>query len=232
MISVGLVRTQNPGNVGAVCRVMKNFGLSKLYFITPECDVNSEVARRRSKHALDVLESSIVKDNFDFLDDFDFVVGTSAIVGTDYNILRSPVDVRDFLKFAKESNFDFEKLNVLLLFGSEGNGLVVEELKYCDYLITINSCSEYKTLNLSHAVGIVLYEFFCNISNVTLESDVELASKQDKKLLIDIFYKLAKKHFDEESKQEVQQKVLEKLVDKSLLTKRELFALLGFFKKL
>jgi len=49
---------------------------------------------------------------------------------------------------------------VALLFGSEDNGLLREDLLACDAVAVIPAHPEYPTLNLSHAVAICLYEVF------------------------------------------------------------------------
>ena len=45
-----------------------------------------------------------------------------------------------------------------LVFGRENYGLYKEELALCETTVTISTNPEYPILNLSHAVGIVLYE--------------------------------------------------------------------------
>jgi tRNA/rRNA methyltransferase len=46
---------------------------------------------------------------------------------------------------------------VALLFGPEDNGLGRDELARCDLLVHIPARREFPTLNLSHAVAVVLY---------------------------------------------------------------------------
>jgi len=48
--------------------------------------------------------------------------------------------------------------NPALVFGRENYGLYKEELALCETTITIPTSQDYPILNLSHAVGIVLYE--------------------------------------------------------------------------
>ena len=45
-LSVALVRTAYPGNVGAAARVMTNFGVRRGTLVSPRCDINSVEARQ------------------------------------------------------------------------------------------------------------------------------------------------------------------------------------------
>jgi tRNA C32,U32 (ribose-2'-O)-methylase TrmJ len=50
------VNTSHPGNLGAICRTMLNYGFSKLRLVTPKCDPLDEEARNRAKHAGSILD--------------------------------------------------------------------------------------------------------------------------------------------------------------------------------
>jgi tRNA C32,U32 (ribose-2'-O)-methylase TrmJ len=71
-----LVEPKNDGNIGAVCRVMKNFGFSDLIIINhPEIGVD---ANKRAMHANDVLQNARHVQNLDkAIEGLDFIVGTS-----------------------------------------------------------------------------------------------------------------------------------------------------------
>ena len=51
------------------------------------------------------------------------------------------------------------------VFGPEDIGLTNQELHECDLLVTIPSWEGYPILNLSHAVSIICYTWFANITN-------------------------------------------------------------------
>ncbi len=90
MIYVILLEPVVPGNVGAVARAMKNFEFARLVLINPHCDHLCDEARNRAKHSQEVLENAEVNDFF-VVDDYDYLVATTAKLGTDYNISRSPL---------------------------------------------------------------------------------------------------------------------------------------------
>ena len=57
MVAIAISGIQNPGNLGAIARVLKNFDIKELYLINPECSPLDQEARNRAKHAQDILES-------------------------------------------------------------------------------------------------------------------------------------------------------------------------------
>jgi tRNA/rRNA methyltransferase len=55
MISIVLVEPENSGNVGAIARVMKNFGFTDLFIVNPKCDIKNDEAIHRAKYAKELL---------------------------------------------------------------------------------------------------------------------------------------------------------------------------------
>jgi len=86
MIYIILMEPENEGNVGAIARVMKNFGFKNLVMINPKTEI-TEVTKARAKHAQDILNNAKIT-NSSFLKTMDTLIGTTAKVGTDYNITR------------------------------------------------------------------------------------------------------------------------------------------------
>lgn len=229
MISVVLVGIETAGNVGSVARVMKNFGLSELVLVDPKCKHESKEALDRASHAKDVLKKAVVAD-WSYLKNFDYLVGTTAKLGTDYNIPRIPMSPAELgLKLSKIDN----KTKIALLFGRESYGLLNEELQKCDFMVTIPTSKIYPTLNVSHAVGIVLYELF----KEELEADVKkkytpISGREKEVALEKVDNILDKMHFATPEKRETQKRLWKRMIGKAMLTKREAFALLGFLRKL
>ena len=90
MISVILIEPETPGNIGAIARVMKNFEFNELVLINPKCKHLSKEALDRSTHAKSILKKAKVK-KINYLKQFDYLIATTAKLGTDYNIPRSPI---------------------------------------------------------------------------------------------------------------------------------------------
>ena len=152
-VDVVLVRPKEDGNVGAVARVGRNFGADRLVLVAPRAPVGAE-ARRRSMGGLPLLRTASRAPSFDrAVEGADLIVGTTDLsTGRSTAYLRrsvSPERLGEILRTLEG--------RVALVFGPEDNGLSRTELARCDLLVHIPARREFPTLNLSHAVGIVLY---------------------------------------------------------------------------
>ena len=77
-VSVVLVNTSHPGNIGATARAMKNMGLSKLTLVQPE-DFPSGVALGRAVSAVDILDNArVVSSLQDAVENCGLIIGASA----------------------------------------------------------------------------------------------------------------------------------------------------------
>ena len=151
-IRVVLVEPLGEANIGACARLVKNFAAHELVIVNPP--PLGKQARMFAMHACDVLEHARVCQSLR-----EAIQGCTLVVGTtgrtpkgDHDHYRFPVyDVRELHTLIDGSN-------VALVFGRERTGLSNEELELCDVVVTIPTSPEYPSLNLSHAVAIVLYE--------------------------------------------------------------------------
>ncbi len=227
MISVVLIGAKKSGNVGSVARAMANFDFSNLILIEPKCKINSVEARKMAKHAGEIIKKAKAK-KISCLNDFDFVIGTTSKLGTDYNIPRTPLSPEQLA--GKIAGIKSRK--IALVFGREDSGLTNKEIELCDFLVTIPTSKKYPAMNLSHSVSVVLYEIYKKIGKEKV-AQYPLMDKTDKKhLLKAINDALDRLEFKTKNKKETQKKLWKKLTGKSFLTKREAFALMGFFKKI
>lgn len=230
MITIVLVEPEHEGNVGAIARSMKNFGLSTLILINPQCEIN-ETLRNRAKHAQDVVDNIKIINSFNDIPKTDILIGTTAQLGTDYNITRTPVSI-DHISEKVDSSQE-----ITIIFGREGNGLTNEEVEKCNILITIPAHKKYPVLNLSHAANLVFYELFkqkisCNEDEKHTAHLTPISQIEIKQLTSLYTQALDKLKFSTETKRETQQKLWRKIVGKAGLTKRESFILMGFFRKI
>ena len=222
-----LLEPETAGNVGAVARVMANFGFLNLVLVNPQCDFLCEDALGRAKHAKFVLKNAKVI-NFDGLKKYHTLVGTTSQLGTDYNIPRSPLSPQQLAEI-----LPLNKKNIGLLFGRESIGLKNDEIELCDFVATIETSKRYPTLNLSHAVAVLCYELFRKNAVEFISSHIRFASDVDKAQLMKmITVQIDGMKFSTIEKKETQQKIWKRIVAKSFLTKREAFAMMGFFRKL
>lgn len=219
MISVILKGVESPENLGAVCRVMKNFNFDDLILINPQCNIKDIKAEIVSRHAVNILKHAKIRKR---LGKFDYLIGTTAKLGGDYNIRRTPLTPEEAVD--KINRLGSKK--VALLFGPESVGLSNKMLDKCDFVINIPS-GEYGTLNLSHAVAILLYELF---KKKKMKSRIEPAGRIEKNFLEKKFNRIAKNLFSKD-RLRIEKQMWKRLIGKATLSKRESFTLLGFLTK-
>jgi tRNA (cytidine32/uridine32-2'-O)-methyltransferase len=152
-ISIVLVNTTHPGNIGGVARAMKNMGLTDLRLVAPS-RFPAEEANWRAVAASDVLESAQVVDTLaEAIGDCQLVIGTSA------RGRRIPWPVLDPRHCAEQAMVAAAREErVAFVFGREDRGLTNEELQQCNLHLHIPTHEDYTSLNLAMAVQIVAYE--------------------------------------------------------------------------
>ncbi len=226
-IFVILVEPKYAGNVGAVARVMKNFGFSKLIIVSPYFSLDDENCRKYAMHAQDILDQAKIVRNFeDALKIVDYMVGTSSIESkNDKHHLRKAFTVR---KFAEEIKKMEGRIGIA--FGREDFGLLNKEIKKCDLLVKIPTSESYPSLNLSHAVCIVLYELFLNLNGYS-PYEVVLANGKEKEKLYEFFNKLLDVIEYPDFKKERTKILFRRVIGRAMLSKWEYHALMGVFKK-
>lgn len=150
-----LVKSQHPGNLGAVCRTMLNYGFTKLRLIEPQCEINCDEARNRAKHAGRILdEAGIFSTWEEAVEDCNLVIGTSG--KREYGnrtVFRHFLNPWDVAELGPDNSG-----KIAIVFGEEGMGLSTPELTKCDLLMTLPTWEGYPIANLSHAVNTTLYE--------------------------------------------------------------------------
>ena len=160
-VCIVLVAPEHDGNIGAVARSMMNFGITDLRIVGRTIEW-SEETRKRAKNAQYVLEKARGFENLqDATFDCSLVVGTSGKrEHGDKTAMRHfllPDELPDRL-----SGVDGKSA---LVFGPEGKGLVNDQLRLCDLLVTIPTWEGYPILNLSHAVTVLCFSWFTEVSD-------------------------------------------------------------------
>jgi tRNA/rRNA methyltransferase/tRNA (cytidine32/uridine32-2'-O)-methyltransferase len=167
-VVIVLSRPMEAGNVGAVCRAMKNMGLSRLRLAAPDFFESpgtlseagpgpggiEAVIRARAVHAVDIWEQA---ETFDTL--AAATAGCSLVIGTTRRrgrhrkqVTLAPWEAAAFLKEQPGP--------AALVFGNERTGLDDGELELCNLASHIPVSGACPSLNLSHAVQIYAYELF------------------------------------------------------------------------
>ena len=153
-ISIVMVNTTLPANIGAAARAMKTMGLSKLILVAPKT-YPSDDATALAAGAADILGQAIVVETLeDAIADCELVFGTSARSRT---IPWPLLEARAASELAIEQTAKHEH-KVAIVFGREDRGLTNEELALANYHLTIPVNEDYGVLNVAAAIQVICYE--------------------------------------------------------------------------
>lgn len=173
-IAIVLVEPQSPGNIGMVCRAMKNMGFSQLRLVNG-CDRFHPEALKFAVAARDLLESAAVfPDLGSALAECKLTVGTTRRHGKYRQEILPPHEVASRLRVQSAPD-----CQAAIVFGREDNGLTTEELSLCRWHATIPTSSEYGSLNLAQSVLLFCYELLKAVDVAVESRSEEMASSYE-----------------------------------------------------
>ncbi|PTL77907.1 RNA methyltransferase [Vitiosangium sp. GDMCC 1.1324] len=150
-LTVILHQTRSPENLGAVARVMANFGFSRLILSDP-ATYAFRGAERLAVKGDAVLERMAVAQNLpEALKDCVYAVGTTSRTQIEGRTALTPEEA--VARLADQSR----RGRVALVLGSEQRGLSNEELAFCTDLLVIPTSEVQPSMNLAQAAGVLLY---------------------------------------------------------------------------
>jgi tRNA/rRNA methyltransferase len=219
-----LIEPKYSGNIGAVARAMMNFDVEKLYLVNP-CELDN-VCYARAMHATKILDDAKTFSCFeDAVKNLDFLVATSSIESkTDKRHLRNPVFLKDFA----EKIFDVNG-KVGLIFGREDYGLFNEEIAHCDIMLKIPTSESYPSLNLSHAVTIVLYSLY--LKKASIPARRRPIGPLEKQKLYEFFEQLLDNTDYPSHKKEHTTIMFKRIMGRAMPSKWEYHTLMGVFSR-
>ena len=154
-VRIVLVRPVYGGNVGSVCRAMKNMGLSRLVVAGPEQHLDARELRAMAAHAYDVYEGRHHTETLEeAVADCGLVAATTARPGLYREHSLTPREAAPRLLEAAADT------PVALVFGPEDHGLSNEDLARCAIMLRIPSSPDYLSLNLAMSVMVCAYELY------------------------------------------------------------------------
>ena len=152
-IKIVLVEPAGTINVGSVARLCENFNINELRLVSPKCDYLAKESKKMAVRGINILEEAkIYKDLNSALSDCSRIIATCGRKDHGEIPLYSN---KDALRWAIESE---REETIAIVFGREDRGLSNEELLKANKVISLNTSDKYPSLNLSHAVAIVLHQ--------------------------------------------------------------------------
>lgn len=230
-IGIVLVEPRHPINVGYVARIMKNFGFSKLYLVDPVFD--PEEARRFAMHGHGILESAIATNLQQLRHNSRLLVGTTSLRSSRrLNVLRDAISAVHLADIIDDLP---KKDNIHIVLGREASGLTNYELRMCDIVVTIETGTEYNTMNISHALTIILYEItkrgLQNSNDVVPSKSPRIACRSETDLLIAYSTNAAEIAGYDIHKRSLLDSAFKRLIAKSNPTSKEVMLMVSLFRK-
>lgn len=228
-IAVALIEPQYHINVGHIARLMKNFGLKQLYMVNPHYD--KEEAIRYATHGKDILMRTKIITLKQLRKKFDILIGTTAIPATSHlNVLRESITPEQMAKIIH----DTDGRDFCIVLGKESAGLRNEELSVCNLVCIIDTRTDYRTMNVAHALAVLLYE----ISKLKPEArikksrkKIDLAVKQDIDLLMLYIDKIANLGNYDVHKRPLLDAAVKKILAKSMPTTKDTMLMVSLLRK-
>jgi tRNA/rRNA methyltransferase len=218
-------------NVGHIARVMKNFGVAKLSLVDPSYDIKK--ARRFAMHGYDILDSATITGLDKLRQSSKLLVGTTALKGsTRINVLRNTISL---IRLADLINALPKKEKVCIVLGREASGLKNRELEMCDIVMAIEIGTQYRTMNISHAVAIMLYEItkqgLQNLINTITDKKPIIASRSEANLLTTYISNAAELAGYDKHKKHMLDSAVKRFVAKSNPSSKEVMLIVSLFRK-
>jgi TrmH family RNA methyltransferase len=159
-IVVVLFEPQDPVNIGATVRAMKNMGAVELRLVRP-CEYTEVRLAGIAQGTFDIIERI---RHFDTLDEaLADCVKVAAFTARRRAAKRPMTDARDAAPLIRSAA---EEGKVALLFGREDSGLSNDAMDRAHLVVTL-STTEHSSLNLAQAVLLALYELHLAAADAT-----------------------------------------------------------------
>lgn len=230
-VTIVLVETSHPGNIGATMRAMETMDILQLHLINPKHYPHPDIEAMAS-NALRNLGNVKVSTNFDeAIRDAEVVFVTSA---RDRNISLPQMSARECGTYCADN----PGKKIAIIFGPERTGLTNEHMLKGNFHVFIPTSKDYQSLNLAMAVQIICYEINMallrqsnqnkdnkNMESLATFSEVEKMHQHMEEALI----KLDFFHNDDPKKLLLK---LRRLFNRSSLSKPEVNILRGIFNSI
>jgi TrmH family RNA methyltransferase len=142
---VVLDKIQNPGNLGTIIRTAVGFNFDGIIISNDSVDIFNPTIIRSTMGACFSIPIKIVTNLSDTITQLKKL--NIKVYGTALNKTAKPLD-----------SITFTQSSIAVVFGNEGNGLKESDLRLCDEIIYIPINNKIDSLNVSIAVGIILYQ--------------------------------------------------------------------------
>ena len=184
-LKVILVEPNGPLNVGSVARLCSNFEVEELRIVSPKCDIFSLEAKKMALKGQKYIDTCKIFDNLEnAIFDCDLVLASCGRIDESKDsFFESSEEIFNWIVSFKKIN------NLAIIFGREDRGLTNNELLLANKTFNIPTSHNNPSLNLSHAVSIVLYELNKS-SKKNIDKELEVFNLASSKQIHDSFVEI------------------------------------------
>ncbi|MDQ3837857.1 MAG: hypothetical protein M3297_01155, partial [Thermoproteota archaeon] len=184
-------------------------------------------------HGYDLLQTATATSLRELRQNSRMLVGTTALRSSSpLNFMRysiNPVQLANIVCDIPDEQ------NIYIVLGREASGLKNSELQMCDLILTIQTGSNYNTMNISHALAIILYEVTKrNLQNSRRRASAKnqmVACRSETDLLIAYSSKFAELAGYSTHKRPLLDSAFRRLLGKSSPSSKEVMLMVSLFRK-
>jgi tRNA/rRNA methyltransferase len=229
-----LVEPQLGQNIGAVARAMLNFGLTSLRLVKPRDGWPNPEAIAPSAGAEEILDKvQVFPSTQAAMGDLNRVFATSARPHDMIKSIYTPQAALEALTITAKNG-----QRVGVLFGGERCGLHSDDISLCEALLKIPINVAFPSLNLAHAVALIAYEWFNQVtdapSHVLRTGYTQFATREELgNLFLHLEQELDKSGFlRHEKKRPTMVRNIRNIFQRANLTEQEVRTLRGVIRSL
>lgn len=234
-----LVEPEGPANLGAIARLVTNYGLSQWSLVSPKCSPTDPQALQFAvAHSKASLDAASVHSTLE-----EALSGCTRIIGfCGVSRPKSSTHLPWNDAIARIDACAKRGERVALVFGNERVGLSSDDLDLCTHRVMLPTASTLSSLNLSHAVSVVLsrlYEEHQKSSQpkdtpATDDSETRLAASFEERALLYDHWRQALETlgFHTNGNPERLLRIYRRALERAHLSQAEVAALRAFLKEI
>ena len=230
-----LSKPQLSKNIGSVARALANLSFDELRLVNPRDGWPNKEAMSTSTGAENLIRIKSFDSLYSACEDINLLISTS-VRKRDLNIRELNIEEainKSIVMYKNNKKTGF-------LFGCESSGLSNDEIVMSDYIFSIPTNSEFSSLNLSHAVFLVCWEFYKMVfvkkikSKTNYDNSYEIATYKEKDFFFNKlnFMLNETNFFHSEYMSNSIMKNIKSIFNRSSLTSSEVKTLNGIIKSL
>lgn len=176
-ITIIMVETTLPANIGSAARAMHTMGLSRLSVVNPKLAINESSYANAAGGSCVLDNATIVANIQEALAPCSLVFAASARLRHLPHPVITPDECANIIKQVASSS---NPPNIAILFGREDRGLTNSELSYADYHVQIPANPAYPVLNVASAIQVIAAAIYaCTQQNKQASQPLTIITRTD-----------------------------------------------------